>query len=214
MLVKLWMQTELITVREDTTISEAKELMEEHKIRRLPVLGSDQGLVGILSSVDIRNALPSIIDADFDETARALTTQAQIAAFMTTNPITVTPMDPLEKVAAKMRQNKIGGIPVTDQGRLVGIITESDIFKAFIEILGGNAEGARIEISIGCEIDTIYTTLDLFRKHEMNLLTLTVCDDFSATSRLLTIRFHGKNVDILVDELWNAGCKINNIIKE
>ena len=214
MLVKLWLQTELVTVKEDATIAEAKELMAEHKIRRLPVLDSDQRLIGIISKVDINNALPSIIDAGFDDTARALASQAKVAAFMTNSPITVNPMDPLEKVAAKMRKNKVGGIPVTDQGKLVGIITESDIFKAFIEILGGNEEGARIEMSIGCECDTIYNTLDLFRKHEMHLLALTVCNDFSADSRLLTIRFLGKDVDMLVDELWSAGCKINNITKD
>jgi acetoin utilization protein AcuB len=122
-------------------------------------------------------------------------------------------MEPLEKVAAAMRKNKIGGIPVVVQGKLVGIITESDIFQAFIEIMGGNDEGVRIELSIGIEAKAIYKTLDIFQKHEMLLLTITVCNDFSTESRLLTVRFRGEDIDALIDDLWSSGSKINSIIR-
>lgn len=214
MFVKLWMHEVVFTIRPSSTIAEAEELMSLHKVRRLPVLDENDHLIGILSKEDIKNAMPSIIDANFNETARALAHQARVEAFMTKTPITTDPMAPLEKVAATMRKNKIGGIPVVVQEKLVGIITESDIFQAFIEILGGNDEGVRIEISIGNEAETIYKTIDLFKKHEMLLLTLTVCNEFSAASRLLTIRFRGENVDPLIDDLWSTGCKINSIIRE
>lgn len=214
MFVKLWMHENIFTINPNSTIADAEDLMTRHKIRRLPVVDEDNHLLGILSKEDIYNALPSIIDANFNEKSRALAHQAKVEAFMTKNPITADPMEPLEKVAAIMRKNKIGGIPVVAQKKLVGIITESDIFQAFIEILGGNAEGVRIEISIGGKAETIYRTLDLFKKHEMLLLSLTVCNDFSAESRLLTIRFRGDDVDPLIDDLWSAGCKINSILKD
>jgi acetoin utilization protein AcuB len=214
MFVKLWMHEEIFTVRPDCTIAEAENLMSLHKVRRLPVVDQDDQLVGILSKEDIKNALPSVIDADFDQHARALAHQARVEGFMTKNPITAGPMEPLEKVAATMRKNKIGGIPVVVQKKLVGIITESDIFKAFIEILGGNDEGVRIELSIGVEAKAIYRTLDIFKKHDMLLLTMTVCNDFSSESRLLTLRFRGEDIDPLIDDLWGAGCKINSIIVE
>jgi acetoin utilization protein AcuB len=123
-------------------------------------------------------------------------------------------MEPLEKVAATMRKNKIGGIPVVVQEKLVGIITESDIFQAFIEIMGGNDEGVRIELSIGTEAEAIYKTLDIFQEHEMLLLTITVCNDFSTENRLLTVRFRGEDIDSLIDDLWSSGSKINSIIRE
>jgi acetoin utilization protein AcuB len=214
MFVKLWMHEEIFTVRPDCTIAEAENLMSLHKVRRLPVVDQDDQLVGILSKEDIKNALPSVIDADFDQHARALAHQVRVEGFMTKNPITAGPMEPLEKVAATMRKNKIGGIPVVVQKKLVGIITESDIFKAFIEILGGNDEGVRIELSIGVEAKAIYRTLDIFKKHDMLLLTMTVCNDFSSESRLLTLRFRGEDIDPLIDDLWGAGCKINSIIVE
>ncbi len=214
MFVKLWMHEEAITILPGSTIAEADDLMTHHKIRRLPVIDEDKHLLGIISKEDIKNALPSIIDARFDETSRALANQATVEAFMTKNPITVDPMQPLEKVAATMRKNKIGGIPVVLHEKLVGIITESDIFQAFTHILGGNDEGIRIELSIGNKSETFYKTIDLFKKHEMFLLNLTVCNDINSDNRLLTIRFRGEDTDSLIDELWSMGCKINSIIQE
>lgn len=214
MFVKLWMHKEVITVRPDSTIAEAQDLMMRHEVRRLPVVDEENHLLGILSKEDIKNALPSIIDANFDETARTLAHQAKVEAFMTISPLTVDPAEPLEKVAATMRKNKVGGIPVVLQEKLVGIITESDIFQAFIEILGGNDEGVRIELSIDNEARSLYRTLDIFKMHEMLLLTMTVCNDFSSESRLVTIRFRGDDIDPLIDDLWSSGCKINSIIRE
>lgn len=214
MFVKLWMHEEPITIQPDCTIAEAARLMAQHKIRRLPVVNAEDRLLGILSKEDIHNALPSIIDANFDKSARALAHQAKVEAFMTKDPITASPLEPLEKVAATMRKNKVGGIPVVAEEKLVGIITESDIFQAFIEILGGNDEGVRIELSIGSEARSIYRTVDIFKKHDMHLLTLTVCNDYSSESRLLTLRFRGEDVDPLIDDLWSSGCKINSIIRE
>jgi acetoin utilization protein AcuB len=214
MFVKLWMHEEVITVQPDSTIAEAEKLMAQHKIRRLPVISAEGRLLGILSKEDIQNALPSIIDASFNENARALANQAKVEAFMTKAPITADPMEPLEKVAATMRKNKVGGIPVVAEEKLVGIITESDIFQAFIEILGGNDAGVRIELSIGSEARSIYRTVDIFKKHDMHLLTLTACNDYSSDNRLLTLRFRGEDVDPLIDDLWSSGCKINSIIRE
>ncbi len=214
MFVKSWMQENIFSIRPDSTIAEAENLMSLHKVRRLPVIDETGHLLGILSKEDIKNALPSIIDANFNETSRALAHQAKIESFMTKNPITADPMEPLEKVAATMRKNKIGGIPVVSQGKLVGIITESDIFQAFIEILGGNDEGVRIELSIGTEARAIYKTLDIFKRHEMLLLTMTICNDFSSDSRLLTLLFRGDDLEALIDDLWSSGSKINSIIRE
>ena len=216
MFVKLWMHKDLITVRIDTTIADAEIFMDSHKIRRLPVIDEEGHLLGILSREDIKNALPSIIDANFNETARALARQAKVEAFMTRNPVTCGPMEPLEKVAATMRKNKIGGIPVVAENKLVGIITESDIFEAFTEILGGKEEGVRIELLIDRDARSLYRTIDVFKRHEMNLLTMVVCNDFSTDNRLLTIRCQGEedSIDPLIDDLWSAGCKINSIIRE
>ena len=134
MFVKLWMSEKIITIDQESSISEANELMQQNQIRRLPVTTENNQLVGILSKADIVNAMPSAIDASYDQSARSLAGQAQVKAFMTNNPITVGPMDPLENVASSMRKHKVGGFPVVQNDSLIGVITESDIFQAFIQL--------------------------------------------------------------------------------
>jgi acetoin utilization protein AcuB len=214
MFVRLWMHAAPITIGREGTIAEAGELMQQHKIRRLLVLDEQERLVGIISKEDLKNALPSIIDANFDNTTRNLARQAKVEGFMTANPITTEPGVPLEKVAATMRRHKIGGIPVVDEGRLVGIITESDICQAFTEILGGNEKGTRLELAIRRQPEAMYSTIDLFRRHEMTIQTLTVCNDCNSGNRLLTIRFEGDEIESLTEALWQNGCTINSIVSD
>lgn len=212
MFVKLWMQTDLITVTPDTTLAEAGELMAVKKIRRLPVVDSSNKLLGIISREDIKLAQPSAVSATSTEHSAMLAGQTAVSAYMTADPVTCHPEDPLEKVAATMRHQKIGGIPITKDHELVGIITESDIFSAFTEILGGSSDGMRMEISIDFKQDTIYQVLEQFRDHDMQIDTVAVCNVFSEKSRLLTIHFKGEDIDLLTDSLWGKGFKINSLI--
>lgn len=213
MFVKSWMSMDPVTVLTADTINRAMVLMRRHSIRRLPVKGEDGTLVGIISKEDVRKALPSAIDAGYDDTARALKEQARVEAFMTSKPITVFPGDPLEKAALLMRRNKIGGIPVVEGGRLLGIVTESDIFKAFIEILGNKDEGIRLELSIDREAEMFFRILDVFKGHHAEIKAISVCNDYSASKQLLTIRFSAEREDEVVDDLWSLGLQINSILK-
>lgn len=212
MFVKPWMQVELITVSPETSVAEAEQLMITNRIRRLPVVDPDNRLLGIISREDIKQAKPSAVDTASNDHAQAMARQTPVSTFMAASPITCNPEDPLEKVAATMRRQKIGGIPVTVGQQLVGIITESDIFAAFTEILGGESEGIRLEIAIDFDRDTIYQVIELFKDHDMQIQTFTVCNIFSEKSRLLTIRFQGEDIDQLVDSLWSAGFKITSLL--
>lgn len=214
MLVKLWMSKNLVTVSNANTIADAKETIEENNIRRLPVVNENNQLVGILSKEDIMNALPSTIDAAYDESARALSAQAKVEAFMTQTPITAGPAEPLEKVAVAMREHKIGGVPVVENDNLVGIITESDIFRAFIEILGSSKEGARLEIAIDYNTDTLYEVVNIFKKHDSSINAINICNDYSKNHQLVTIRFKSDNKDELVGDLWDSGARITSILDE
>lgn len=214
MFVKMWMCDTPVTIQQDATIAEATALMAHHRIRRLPVVNGDDQLVGIVSTGNIINATPSPIDASFDDSARALANQTKVAVFMTPNPITVGPLDPLEKVASSMRKNKIGGVPVVEQGTLIGIITESDIFQAFIEVLGSDEQGVRIELNIDRGSDALYDVLDICRDHHMFIRAVTVCNNFSEERQLLTIRVQGDNLEEMIDDLWKSDCKINSILNE
>jgi acetoin utilization protein AcuB len=132
LLVKDWMTPDPITISSDTTLPEAHRIMKENHIRRLPVV-DDGRLVGIVTWGDIREASASdCTSLDVFELVYLLDT-LPVRHFMTRNPVTVTPITPIARAAQLMLEHKIGGLPVVDhRGKLVGIITESDIFRVLV----------------------------------------------------------------------------------
>ena len=129
------MTNSVVTVTPDQALRDATDLMRSKRIRQLPVV--DQGkLVGIITDRDIKRATPSVLSGiDRDEYDRILE-ETKIAQFMTKEPMTLTPDTPL-KVAVKIFiDQKIGGCPVVENGRLVGIITQIDALRAFYNMLG------------------------------------------------------------------------------
>jgi len=107
-----------ITVSPEASVAEAARLLRENRIRQLPVLSQDR-LVGIITDRDVRGREGA----------------TPVAAAMTPQPLCANPETPMEEVAHILRERKIGSLPVTDRsGKLVGIVTESDVFKAFEEI--------------------------------------------------------------------------------
>lgn len=210
MFVKLLMQQDFITVEQDTSLAEADEILKHNKFRHLPVVEADE-LVGIITQTDIQKALPSAIDSSLNPHDRILASQAKVSSFMTTAPVTVSQMDPLENVARLMRKFKIGAIPVLEE-KVVGIITESDIFQAFIEMLDGDGEGARIEVQTGHDKSAIYTVIDTCKRFEMELTAIAVYRNLGPEQQLLTFRVTGKNLEQMVDALWKDGAKVKRIL--
>jgi CBS domain-containing protein len=123
MLVRNRMSGPAVTVRQDADFQKALALMQEKKLRRLPVVDDDGQLVGIIVERDLLVAA-----------MRYLQSRVEVGDLMTRNVVTVGPDADLNEVARTMLERKIGGLPVVEHGRLVGIITESDIFKRFVEL--------------------------------------------------------------------------------
>ncbi len=129
-----FMSREPVTVGPDDKLRQSIEKMRMHACRRLPVLEGDR-LVGIISDRDVRLALNSpyvLRERWYDET---MVDTTPVRVCMTSEVVTVSPDMPLAEAAAVMRDRKIGGLPVVDQGRLVGILTETDMLDALIRLL-------------------------------------------------------------------------------
>jgi CBS domain-containing protein len=124
--VRHWMSERLVTITPQTTLPEAQRLMFAHKIRRLPVVKSDK-LVGIVTLGDIREAKPSDATTLSIYELNYLLDQLAAKDFMTPNPITITPDATIGEAARLMMEHKIGGLPVVEDGKLVGMITETDL---------------------------------------------------------------------------------------
>lgn len=132
-LVLDWMSKNVVTVQVDQTLPEAHALMKEHKVRRLPVLKGDK-LVGIVTLGDLREASPSDATSLSIFELNYLLAQLTIESIMTRDPLTVSPQTSLTEAAKLMLHHKVGGLPVLENDALAGIITETDIFRAFVHL--------------------------------------------------------------------------------
>lgn len=146
MLVKDRMTKNPITISPDLPVMEAREWMEREKIRHFPVVDKESKLIGIVTSDDLLYASPSPVTSLSMWELTYMLSQVTVEEVMTEDVITVAEGCPLEEAARIMQDNKIGGLPVMRDGMLVGIITESDLFGAFLELFGGHQKGVRVTV--------------------------------------------------------------------
>ena len=130
--VKRWMTPDPIVITPDTILPEAQRLMIAHSVRRLPVVHKDR-LVGIVTFGDLREAKPSDATSLSVYELNYLLDHLRIKEIMTPNPVTVDVDDSVSKAAQLMLAHKIGGLPVVEEGRLVGILTETDLCRLIVE---------------------------------------------------------------------------------
>jgi acetoin utilization protein AcuB len=139
-----------ITISPEASIREALEVMKINAIRHLPVVTADDRLVGFVTLADLKQGLiPSML------------AEVSLTDLMVSDPITAHPEDDVEKAAQLIYDHKIGGIPVVDGGHLVGIITETDILRTFIDMMGILSSGKRIDIAAeGADVINVAMTLE------------------------------------------------------
>lgn len=132
-LVKEWMTRNVITITPDTKLAEAHQLMTKKQVRRLPVVNGNGRLVGIVTRGDVRGAEPSQATSLSIWELNYLLSKLNIKEIMTKKPVTILSNATIGKAARVMLENRVSGLPVLDQNDLlVGIITESDIFRMVV----------------------------------------------------------------------------------
>ena len=168
MLIKNRMTLNPYTVTPETSISDAYSLLKEHKVGRLPVLKNGK-LVGIVTKNDIQRVTPSAATSLSVFELNYLLGKMTVKDAMTKDPITIADDDLVENAAVLMRDNNISSLPVLRDGRLVGIVTEHDIFDAFIEMLGVRNSGARLVVRMPNEPGSALDVLTIISKYEINI---------------------------------------------
>lgn len=148
MLVKERMTRHPITITPDVSLHEALRIMRDEKVRRLPVLDKRGKLVGIVLERDLLYASPSPATSLSVYEMNYLVAKIKVEDLMSRDVITIEEDCPLEEAARIMVDNNIGGLPVMRGDRLVGMITESDLFKIFLELLGARNPGLRVTIKV------------------------------------------------------------------
>lgn len=147
MFVREVMSANPVTINADASVPEALRLMREKKVRRLPVLDKHKRLVGIVSDKDLLHASPSPATSLAVWEISDLLSRLKVEKVMTQQVITINEDTPLEDAARIMADRKIGGVPVMRGEQLVGIITETDLFKTLLELMGARRVGVRVTVS-------------------------------------------------------------------
>jgi acetoin utilization protein AcuB len=144
MLVKNRMSKPVITVEPGVPIMSALKTMQTNKIRRMPVCDGSGKMLGIVSDKDLLNAGPSDATSLSVWELNYLVAKITVASVMTDQVLTVHEDTPIEEAARVMVDNKVGGLPVMRGDELVGMITESDLFKLLLELMGAREGGLRV----------------------------------------------------------------------
>lgn len=146
--VQNYMTAEVVTVPEDTKVLEALDIMKEHNFHRLPVVRNGR-MVGLITEEIIQENSPSTATSLSIHELNYLLTKTTVGDIMHKTVVTISATDLLEEAAVRMLEDEVGALPVVeDEDKVIGIITDKDLFRAFIDVMGYNNKGSRIVIDI------------------------------------------------------------------
>ena len=194
MKVKNWIQKKPITIGRAALLQEAIDLMKRHSIRHLPVI--DEGeLVGFITEGDIKQFFfPSMVE------------DISVHQVMVVKPVTIDADASIEEAARLIHEHKIGGLPVLKDGKLVGVITASDLLSAFIQVMGLLTASSRIDVIIGKSgIEDVTRIINL---HDCEIISVAT-ESNSANSKVHYFRFEKcGDLESVVNALKKAGHQV------
>lgn len=201
MLVKERMSKPVITVKPDLPIMEALNLMKTEQIRRTPVVDKKGRLVGIVSDKDLLNASPSDATSLSVWEINYLLSQITVKEIMTKDVLTVKEDTPIEIAARIMADNKVGGIPIMRGEQVVGLITETDLFKIFIELMGAREWGVRITAIVPERRGELADITQAVAEAGGSFLSFTQFAGKSAANREIVFKVHGLDEATVVEKV-------------
>ena len=210
--VQNWMTTDVVSVGPDTSLLKVGKLMKDHHIRRIPVVDENGQVIGIISDRDVRDASPSKATTLDMYEMHYLLAELKAKNIMTAKPITVKPTDTVEQAALIMLDNKVGGLPVVDDnGKLVGIISDHDVFKALVDITGARMGGLQFAIELPDQPGTARPLFDLLRAHNARLLSVLTVSNADG-NRQLFIRVRDLENSKAEQELMDGVGKLGKVL--
>ena len=210
MMVKTRMTPNPITATPDMGVLDALKLMQRHKVRRLPVL--DKGkLIGIVVESQLLKVAPSPATTLSAFEINYLLAKMTLKDVMTRNPVTVTPDTLIEEAAVLMRENVVSGLPVLDGEKLVGIITETNLFDAFIDSMGLRQNGTRVAIETEDKAGVLADITEIIRHHHISIISLSTFHQEDKHKRSIVLRLDTTEVDAVLKALETAGFKIIHV---
>lgn len=194
MLIKGRMSSPVITIEPNVPIMDALELMKSKGIRRTPVMKNGK-LVGIISDKDLLNAAPSDATSLSVWELNYLLAKISVSEIMTKDVFTVTEDTPIEEAAYLMASEKIGGLPVMKEGHLVGLITETDLFRIFLELMGAQQDGIRVTALVPDRVGELDALTHAVAEEGGEFIAFSQFAGDSNTNRIVTFKVRGMDED-------------------
>lgn len=214
MIVGMWMTRDVVTIEPQTPLVEAAALMARRRIRRLPVAehhGNEVHPVGIVTATDILHAYPPDVNP-FAASAQQIPRLRMTAQEIMSRALrTAVPETPIEDAARMMRNAKISTLLVVRKTKLVGLITESDIFRAFVGILESTGAEARITFAVPEQEDIFGLIAPIAIELGARVTSLMTVDQ--QEHKLCVVRIAGDNLDTLIDRIWKSGHTVLNVLR-
>lgn len=210
MVVKDFMTRKVVYVSPDTTVAHAADMMREQGLRRLPVIENDR-LVGIVTERTMAEASPSKATSLSIYEMNYLLNKTKIRDIMVRDVVTVSPYASLEDAVYAMMKNQVGILPVVEAGQVFGVITEKDVFKAFLEVSGYGEEGVRVIITADDTVGTLAKIVDTISADNLNIKRTVVATRRSGKVAI-EIQIDGKaDVTDLREKLIKQGIQVDAI---
>jgi acetoin utilization protein AcuB len=199
MKVKNWMKPDPVTVGRAMLIQEAAELMKKHSIRHLPVVDGER-LEGFITQTDLRQFFfPSMVE------------DIHIHDVMVVNPITIDVNSSIDQAARMIHDYKIGGLPVVDGDRLVGVITASDIISGFIEVMGLLESSTRLDVIVDRE-GGVEDVTRIIKENKIEIFSV-AAESPASSPRVYYFRLGKGDIDPVVKALEFAGHQVVSIMQ-
>ncbi len=195
MRVEKWMVKDVVTVGKDTDIKKAIRLMKDNSIRHLPVVEDDRFL-GFVTEGELRQLLiPSMLE------------EIKVKDVMISDPVTVSPEADIETAAKLVYHYKIGGLPVVEKGKLVGILTVTDILRAFIAMMGILAAGSRLDVVIGDFPASFEEVYNIIYNNNVKIISLGITSN-EEDETVYSFRLEKCKLEPVVEALKKRGYKV------
>ncbi|MDY6967088.1 MAG: CBS and ACT domain-containing protein [Spirochaetota bacterium] len=209
MYLKDIMTMNVVTIPSKTSLADAKRIMKAHKIQRLPVV--DKGkLVGMVTEHSLESVSPSKATSLSVWEIGYLLEKTSVSSIMNKQVVSATPDMTVEEGLAHAQNNKVGSLPVLEDGKVVGIITTNDFFYKIVnKVLGIGESGNRIEVIEGGEGKALEEVIACVNKHNLKILTIHMIAPDESEKKDVVVHVDTDNVEDVVDELKAKGYTVS-----
>ncbi|MEW6572282.1 MAG: CBS domain-containing protein [Bacillota bacterium] len=209
MFVRDCMTANPITISRDTPIFQALEIVQNRKIRHLPIT-RDGRLIGLVTERGLLKVSPSPASTLSVYELNYILAKVTVAEAMIKNPITVSPDLPIEEAALLMRDHKVGCLPVVERDRLVGIITQTDMVEALVRLFCLRTAGSRIVVEVTDRVGVLYEITSVLKEKGVSIRSLATFEREPGVYHL-TFRLGIADARDLVADLEKTGCKVISV---